>query len=75
MAEVLQDGIKGHVTPDSCYEYLGSLDSDVKKVNDFGKKNGFLHAPHKMVSEKWKSEDIRRVSIIKQYKRVSRERE
>lgn len=52
MAEVLQDEINDHVTPDSCYKYLYSLNSNVKKVNDFGEKNGVLHAPHKMVSEK-----------------------
>lgn len=62
MAEALQGEINAHVTPDSCYKYLCSLNSDVKKVNDFQEKNGVLHAPHKMVSEKWVSEDVRGVS-------------
>lgn len=68
MAEVLQNGINDHVTPDSYYKYVCSFDSDVKKINAFGEENGVLHAPHNM-------EDIKRVSTTKQQKRVSSEGE
>lgn len=36
------------LTSDTYYKYVYSLDSDVKKVNTFGEKNGVLHAPHNM---------------------------
>ena len=48
MAEVLQNGIDDHLTPDSYYKYVCSLDSDVRKMNAFGEKNGVLHTPRNM---------------------------